>query len=141
MISKLSSCYFSKRALPLWCILIMDCCLVLFSDLLVYSLMNGPSYTMEVIKPLSGAFFFYLIFYLLGFRLFHTYSGVIRYSSFIDLQKIALAMLSGLGMIAVMKYAFNSNDWLFPIRMRDIIVSALLATILMWTMRVMVKVL
>lgn len=141
MISKLSSWYFSKRALPLWCILILDCCLVLFSDLLVYMLMNGPAYTMEVIKPLSGAFFFYLIFYLLGFRMFHTYSGVIRYSSFIDLQKIALAMLSGLGMIAVMKYVFNSNDWLFPVRMRDLIVSALLATVLMWAMRVVVKVL
>lgn len=141
MISKLSSWYFSKRALPLWCILILDCCLVLFSDLLVYMLMNGPAYTMEVIKPLSGAFFFYLIFYLLGFRMFHTYSGVIRYSSFIDLQKIALAMLSGLGMIAIMKYVFNSNDWLFPIRMRDLIVSALLATVLMWAMRVVVKVL
>lgn len=141
MISKLSSWYFSKRALPLWCILILDCCLVLFSDLLVYMLMNGPAYTMEVIKPLSGAFFFYLIFYLLGFRMFHTYSGVIRYSSFIDLQKIALAMLSGLGMIAIMKYVFNSNDWLFPVRMRDLIVSALLATVLMWTMRVVVKVL
>lgn len=141
MISKLSSWYFSKRALPLWCILILDCCLVLFSDLLVYMLMNGPAYTMEVIKPLSGAFFFYLIFYLFGFRMFHTYSGVIRYSSFIDLQKIALAMLSGLGMIAIMKYVFNSNDWLFPIRMRDLIVSALLATVLMWAMRVVVKVL
>lgn len=141
MISKLSSWYFSKRALPLWCILILDCCLVLFSDLLVYMLMNGPAYTMEVIKPLSGAFFFYLIFYLLGFRMFHTYSGVIRYSSFIDLQKIALAMLSGLGMIAIMKYVFNSNDWLFPVRMRDLIVSALLATVLMWAMRVIVKVL
>lgn len=141
MISKLSSWYFSKRALPLWCILILDCCLVLFSDLLVYMLMNGPAYTMDVIKPLSGAFFFYLIFYLLGFRMFHTYSGVIRYSSFIDLQKIALAMLSGLGMIAIMKYVFNSDDWLFPVRMRDLIVSALLATVLMWAMRVMVKVL
>lgn len=141
MITKLSSWYFSKRALPLWCILILDCCLVLFSDLLVYMLMNGPAHTMEVIKPLSGAFFFYLIFYLLGFRMFHTYSGVIRYSSFIDLQKIALAMLSGLGMIAIMKYVFNSDDWLFPVRMRDLIVSALLATVLMWAMRVMVKVL
>ncbi len=141
MISKLSSWYFSKRALPLWCILILDCCLVLFSDLLVYMLMNGPAYTIEVIRPLSGAFFFYLIFYLLGFRMFHTYSGVIRYSSFIDLQKIALAMLSGLGMIAIMKYVFNSNDWLFPVRMRDLIVSALLATVLMWAMRVVVKVL
>lgn len=141
MISKLSSWYFSKRALPLWCILILDCCLVLFSDLLVYMLMNGPAYTMDVIKPLSGAFFFYLIFYLLGFRMFHTYSGVIRYSSFIDLQKIALTMLSGLGMIAIMKYVFNSDDWLFPVRMRDLIVSALLATVLMWAMRVMVKVL
>lgn len=141
MISKLSSWYFSKRALPLWCILILDCCLVLFSDLLVYMLMNGPAYTMEVIKPLMGAFFFYLIFYLLGFRMFHTYSGVIRYSSFIDLQKIALAMLCGLGMTAVMKYVFNSDDWLFPVRMRDLIVSALLATVLMWAMRVIVKVL
>lgn len=140
MLSKLINWYFSKRTLPLWCIFIMDCVVVLFSDLVVYALMNGVNYTAQHFGHVFWASLFYLIFYIIGFRIFHTYSGVIRYSSFVDLQRVGFAMMSGLAMIAFMKYVCNSDAWLYPFRMRDLMVSALMATVIMWAMRVVVKV-
>lgn len=140
MLSKLINWYFSKRTLPLWCIFIMDCLVVLFSDLVVYALMNGVNYTAQHFGHVFWTSLFYLIFYIIGFRIFHTYSGVIRYSSFVDLQRVGFAMMSGLAMIAFMKYVCNSDAWLYPFRMRDLMVSALMATVIMWAMRVVVKV-
>ena len=139
MISSLSSWYFSKRALPFWAILILDCLIVLGADFFVYALNNGTLYTLQHFSLLLGAFCFYLLFYIIGFRLFHTYSGIIRYSSFVDLQRTGFAMLTGLVLIMGMKYVFHSDRWLMEIRMRDIGLAALLATTLMWAMRVLVK--
>ena len=139
MISNLSNWYFSKRALPFWGILILDCLIVLGADFFVYALNNGTLHTFQHFSPLLGAFCFYLLFYIIGFRLFHTYSGIIRYSSFVDLQRTGFAMLTGLALIMVMKYVFHSDRWLMEIRMRDIGLAALLATTLMWAMRVLVK--
>ena len=139
MISSLSNWYFSKRALPFWVILILDCLIVLGADFFVYALNNGTLHTFQHFSLLLGAFCFYLLFSIIGFRLFHTYSGIIRYSSFVDLQRTGFAMLTGLVLIMGMKYVLHSDRWLMEIRMRDIGLAALLATTLMWAMRVLVK--
>lgn len=139
MISNISNWYFSKRALPFWAILVLDCLIVLGADFFVYALNNGLLYTIQQFGLLLGAFCFYLLFYIVGFRLFHTYSGIIRYSSFVDLQRTGFAMLVGLVLIMMVKYVFHSDRWLVEIRMRDIGLAALLATTLMWAVRVLVK--
>ena len=139
MISTFTNWYFSKRALPFWCILVMDCFIVLVADLFVYALNNGALHTLQHLDALTGAFCFYLLFYIIGFRLFHTYSGIIRYSSFVDLQRIGFAMLIGLVLTMVSKYMLHSDKWLMDIRMKDIGLAALLATALMWAVRVLVK--
>ena len=104
MISKFTNWYFSRKALPYWGILILDSLILLASDLFVYALNNGLVFTVEHFGELLRSFGFYLLFYLLGFRLFRTYSGVIRYSSFVDLQRIGFAILLGLTLIAGVKY-------------------------------------
>ena len=139
MISNISNWYFSQRALPFWAILVLDCLIVLGADFFVYALNNGLLYTIQQFGLLLGAFCFYLLFYIVGFRLFHTYSGIIRYSSFVDLQRTGFAMLVGLVLIMMVKYVFHSDRWLVEIRMRDIGLAALLATTLMWAVRVLVK--
>lgn len=139
ILSKISRWYFSKRALPLWGILMLDCMIVMLSELAVYAVNNGPGFTYAHLGAIFGAFAFYLIFYIIGFRLFHTYSGIIRYSSFVDLQHVGFAMLTGLAMIGVCKYGLHSDTWLFPIRMKELIISALISIALMWALRVAVK--
>lgn len=139
MISKISNWYFSKGALPYWCLLILDCLIILGSDILVYALNNGMLYTLQSIRPLITAFSLYLLCYIVGFRIFHTYSGIIRYSSFIDLQRVGLSMLIGLVLIMGLKYGLHSDSWIMAIRMKDIGLAAILATILMCGIRVAVK--
>lgn len=139
MIQKLTNWYFSRDALPYWGILLLDCLIVFCADFLVYALNNGVFYTIQHFGALSGAFGFYLVFYIVGFRLFHTYSGVIRYSSFVDLQRIAFAVFTGLLLTLATKYVLHSDDWLAPVRARDLGIAALLSVALLWSVRVAVK--
>ena len=137
--SRLSTWYFSQKSLPYWGIILLDCCLILFSGLLVYTLNNGVLSTLDILGHLLVTLLVCLIPYLVGFRLFHTYSGIIRYSSFVDLQKVGFAVLFGLICVVVFQTLTDFSPYLMYIRKRDLILSALLAMSLMWMMRVFVK--
>ena len=139
LFSRLSTWYFSKKSLPYWGIILLDCCLILFSCLLVYTLNNGVLSTLDILGHLLVTLLVCLIPYLVGFRLFHTYSGIIRYSSFVDLQKVGFAVLFGLICVVVFQALTDFSPYLMYIRKRDLILSALLAMSLMWMMRVFVK--
>lgn len=80
--------------MPYWSIILLDCLVILFSGLLVYALNNGIFATMGIFWHLSLTWGVCLVPYLVGFRLFRTYSGIIRYSSFVDLQRVGFACCS-----------------------------------------------
>jgi len=105
----------------------------------VYTLNNGVLSTLDILGHLLVTLLVCLIPYLVGFRLFHTYSGIIRYSSFVDLQKVGFAVLFGLICVVVFQALTDFSPYLVYIRKRDLILSALLAMSLMWMMRVFVK--
>ena len=77
--------------------------------------------------------------YLVGFRLFRTYSGIIRYSSFVDLQRVGFAVLFGVVCVVTFQEFTDFSPYLVYIRKRDLVLSSLLAMSLMWAMRVFVK--
>ena len=105
----------------------------------MYTLNNGVLSTLDILGHLLVTLLVCLIPYLVGFRLFHTYSGIIRYSSFVDLQKVGFAVLFGLICVVVFQALTDFSPYLMYIRKRDLILSALLAMSLMWMMRVFVK--
>ena len=88
--------YFSRSALPYWCILLLDYILIIFSGFLCYYLFNNGEMLVNNIWPITRDILVLLIAYTLAFRIFHTYSGIFRYSSFVDLGRLALC-----GVIAV----------------------------------------
>lgn len=136
-ISKLTRWYFSKKALPYWCVLGMDCTIVLFSNFLVFTLNTG-FVSRQQYGHLLLTLIVYLFCYIIGFRQFHTYSGVIRYSSFIDLQRVGFATLIGVVLIGILRIIYT-NGVLIEVRLRDILLSAILSVSLMWAIRVLVK--
>ena len=69
----------------------------------------------------------------------HTYSGVMRYTSFSDISRIAMGNFIGVAIIAILRQFFNFDDWFVPIRMRELASTFALATIIMWTARMVVK--
>lgn len=71
--------------------------------------------------------------------MFKTYSGVIRFSSFVDLQRVGAAVLFGLILSLIARQLFDLNNVLTPIRARDIILFSFLSLVLMWSIRVLIK--
>jgi len=139
LIGRISSWYFTKDALPYWCVLLFDCLVVIGCGLFCYIIDHGATTASDNFMPLMGTLVFYLLFYLIGFRAFHTYSGVMRYTSFADIHRVAFANLIGVGLIAFLRQFFNFDQWFVPIRMRELALTFVLATGIMWSVRMIVK--
>ena len=102
---------------------------------------HGGSELTNNFWPLVGTLCVYLIAYLIGIRLMHTYQAIIRYSSFVDLTRIASANAIGFVIIAIARYYVHVDRWLEPVRIRELFFTFLIATLMMTALRVVVKML
>ena len=135
----LANWYFTKKALPYWCILLLDVFIIYASYLFTYIQFRSGVELMEDFHRLSLNFLIYLVFYVIGFRLMRTYSGIFRYSSFVDLLRVSYAMLFGTVIAYVIHYVFANQEVFTHFRGREIVVGSVLATFLMWAVRMFVK--
>lgn len=139
VLKKISDWYFNKNSLPYWCVLSLDCVIVLVSNLLMYLLNNQILTVIDSFGPMFGTLILYLVFYIIGFKCLRTYSGVLRYSSFLDLGRIGCAMMIGWILIMVCRLLFNLDSILFPIGGKVLFEGLIMATLIMWLERILVK--
>lgn len=138
-VKKFITWYFSRKALPYWSIFIVDFLIVVLSGGVSYALKYGVVNTLSIFYPLLGTLCAYTLFYVACFRLFHTYSGVMRYSSFVDLRKLGLTVIISTILIIATQYLFHLSRWLVPLSYSRVLLWGLLALVGMWTMRIWVK--
>lgn len=142
LLRKISNWYFSRKALPYWCILVMDCMAVYVSGLFVYYLQHGGLELAQYFWQVTFGLGLCLIVYIISFFAFHTYNGVMRYSSFVDLHRVAystaLASVGTCLLHQVQVYAKLAPYLLIP-RFDSVIMLFIVATMLMWCLRVLVK--
>ncbi|MDE7420045.1 MAG: polysaccharide biosynthesis protein [Muribaculaceae bacterium] len=131
--------YFSRGALPYWSILMLDSAFVLFSGLLAYTIHHGATETSDVFFPLVLTLGVFLICFILAFRIFHTYDGVIRFSSFNDLMRVTLAVVSAIVLVFIVQWILSGASWLLAFSTADIILFGLFVVAFMWTIRIWVK--
>ena len=139
--NRLSNWYFSKKSLPYWCIFWIDCAVTFVSYLFIYQQINSGAKTLSILGQLSMLFAIFTLFHAIGFRIFHTYDGILRYSSFIDLQRAFYAVTFGAVLSAITKNMLLSTHF-FPgveIEYRNIILGALISTLVLWAIRVIAK--
>ena len=142
LINKIVNWYFSKNSLPYWCILLLDCLICFFSGVFVCWLFFKGAQTLGNIIPISRTLLLYMMFNVLGFKMFHTYAGIIRYSSFVDLQRVAYAMAFACFCVIIIHYPilfWNKGNIFVPLHSRHILSIYLVSTILLWAVRVIVK--
>lgn len=138
---KLINWYFNKKSLPYWCVFLFDCAIVFFSFLLVYQQTYGGAKTLSVLWQLCSMCAIYGIFYAVGFKMFHTYDGILRYSSFVDLQRVGFASLIGcvlsyLGHFFLLQFNYFQNVYVGG---REIALASIICVLLLWAVRVLVK--
>lgn len=131
--------YFSRGALPYWSILLLDSAFVLFSGLLAYTVHHGADQTSDVFVPLVWTLGIFLLCFVVTFRVFHTYDGVIRFSSFRDLMRVTSAVVSAIILVFILEWILGGATWLLTFTTADIILFGLFVVAFMWTIRVWVK--
>ena len=140
---RVSNWYFSKKVLPYWVILLTDALVVFLSCLFTYWVANKSQVTYDHHIELLLAAAFYAVLSWIGARCFRTYSGVLRYSSFVDLLRVVYANGVNLAIAVVCAFIFKWQqvDYLNTLTPLHLIMAYILATALMWAMRVLVKLL
>lgn len=137
-INKLTNWYFSKSTLPYWCILAIDSIAIVVAGMIAtYIALGGQVVASEFWRYLAF-YFCSLPLFMVGMKLFHTYSGIMRYSSFVDLMRISCALVIGFilnGLLLLMLP--ESIRQAFTIE--TIVVMLFISMIEMWAMRIIVK--
>ena len=141
VLKKISSWYFSKNVLPYWVILLADAAIVFLSCLFIYFITHRVQVVVDNRIPLLVSSLAYALISCLGSKVFRTYAGVLRYSSFVDLLKLSfangLSLLLALGLTLLGRWqGIQIISHLSPLATA---MAFLLATMVMWAARMVVK--
>ena len=139
---KLCNWYFSRKALPYWGILAMDCTIVFLSGLFVYYLQHGGLAVTQHFWQVTFGLCVCLVVYVIAFFIFHTYHGVMRYSGFVDLHRVAYSTATasiGVCILHQIQVHGGFTPYLLIPRFESSLLLFIVATMLMWCLRVFVK--
>jgi FlaA1/EpsC-like NDP-sugar epimerase len=91
--------YLSAKVLPIWTILLIDILIIILSCLIAYALRYDFSMlfldSSAINKTICAAILINLVF----FRVFRTYSNVLRFSSFVDIMHIFVSLSASYGLL------------------------------------------
>ena len=140
-LDKVLNWYFTKNSLPYWCILFIDCAIIVFSGFIVYSLFRSIDILLLNAVRLLNTMLIFTIVSIIGFRIFHTYSGFMRYASFVDLMRVTYGNIVNLALALATDVVIDT----LPLRLfvhfstTRIFLIYIVATLLMWGLRIFVK--
>lgn len=136
--NKLTNWYFSKATLPYWCILALDSIAIVIAGMIATYIAEGGDVLARNFWNYLLMFVCSLPLFVVGMRMFHTYSGIMRFSSFVDLLRISGALVVGFILNCVLLQVMPENI-LCEITTESIVVMLFISMIEMWTMRILVK--
>ena len=134
--------YLARNVVPGWVVLLIDCLILFCSGVFAFWMFESSADLSIYAKDLLCTLSVIICIGLVGFGWFHTYSGMMRYSSFGDLLRVANGNVTSLVLTLVVMYLLKQQDirTLSVMTYVEIVVAFFIATMLMWIERVVVKV-
>ena len=137
---KLANWYFRRNSLPYWSVFALDMLILLFSGFVSFWIFSSWTELTTRTATLLASLSVYVALSVFGIRIFHTYAGIVRYSSFVDLMRVfyanGVSLVLALGVHYIL---FSPNPYFEPLSGRQIFLMYLIATLVMCVMRVLVK--
>ena len=140
-IKKILSWYFSKNSLPYWCLLLNDCVMVFLSLVVAFWAFEKTQLLFDQRIDVLYTCLIYTLLSLIGARVFRTYSGVLRFSSFVDLMQVAYANLLSMVIAVILSEVlqhYQLNE-IAALTQTETVIAFVIATLLMWAVRIVVK--
>ena len=144
LFDKILNWYFTKNSLPYWSILLIDCLIIVFSAMSIYWLFHQADLLAENFPKVLLTSCIFVLLSFPGFRIFHTYSGFMRFSSFVDLMRVTYCNLVSLVLVLICMWGVEQLpvkwlNWFMPFTTRQIVLIFIISTLLMWALRIFVK--
>ncbi|WP_337524591.1 nucleoside-diphosphate sugar epimerase/dehydratase [Segatella sp.] len=136
--NKLTNWYFSKATLPYWCIMVLDSIAIVVAGMIATYIAGGGELIASHFWNYLLTFICSLPLFVVGMRIFHTYSGIMRYSSFVDLLRISGALVVGFFLNSILLMVVPDSIRC-ELTTEAIVVMLFISMIEMWTMRILVK--
>lgn len=93
--------YLSSKVLPIWTILLIDVFIIVSSCMLAYALRYDFRSIFLDSSTIDKTILWTVIVNLVFFRVFRTYSNVLRFSSFVDIMRIFVSLTVSYGVLMV----------------------------------------
>ena len=144
LFDKILNWYFTKNSLPYWSILLIDCLIIVFSAMSIYWLFHWGDLLVENFPKVLLTSCIFVLLSFPGFRIFHTYSGFMRFSSFVDLMRVTYCNLVSLVLVLICMWGVEQLpvkwlNWFMPFTTKQIALIFVISTLLMWALRIFVK--
>ena len=100
--------YLSAKVLPIWTILLIDVLIIVVSSLLAYALRYDFRSIFLESSTIDKTIVWTVIVNLVFFRVFRTYSNVLRFSSFIDIMRIFVSLTVSYALLMISSVLLDS---------------------------------
>jgi FlaA1/EpsC-like NDP-sugar epimerase len=131
----------SMKYVPRWVVLLFDILLCLFSYYVSYFITTKLFGSTVDVRILTGfqRMGFVIISQVIFFWLFHTYSGVLRYSGYVDAVKLLFAVFLNITFLSLVNFTLNILSTQVLFYYSGLLIYAILAFLLLFVTRLTVK--
>ncbi len=138
---RILSWYFSKNSLPYWVLLLNDCLMVFLATVATFWMFEKTQLLFDQRFDVIYTAVVYALLSIIGARAFRTYSGVLRYSSFVDLLQVGYANLLSMVLAVILSEILQRNGIhdFAALTQTETVVAFFLATLAMFAVRIIVK--
>ena len=138
---RILSWYFSKNSLPYWVLLLNDCLMVFLATVTTFWMFEKTQLLFDQRFDVIYTAVAYALLSIIGARAFRTYSGVLRYSSFVDLLQVGYANLLTMVLAVILSEILQRNGIhdFAALTQTETVVAFFLATLAMFAVRIIVK--
>ena len=139
LLNKIRYWYLSKSALPYWSIICVDFLIIIVAALVATYVCDGPKVLRLHFWDRIFTWCCLLVFFFIGMRIYHTYSGVVRYLRSSDLLRVFYAQIVAFALILIVRLFFSKDYIIASTGLKNYATTFCLCVAGQWSIRLLMK--
>ena len=139
IINKIRYWYISRSALPYWSIICVDFLIIIVAALVATYVCEGPRELINYFWDRVFTWCCLLVFFFIGMRTFHTYSGIVRYMRTTDMLRVFNANILAFALILIARLFFSKDYIIASTGLKNYTTTFCLCVAGQWLVRLLMK--
>ena len=139
ILNKIRYWYLSKSALPYWTLICVDFLIIIIAALIATYVCDGPKVLRIHFWDRVFTWCCLLVFFFIGMRIYHTYSGIVRYLRSTDLLRVLYAQMVAFALILIVRLFFSKDYIIASTGLKNYATTFFLSVAGQWSIRLLMK--